>query len=127
MTRLASLLARRAPRSAYVPMLVVAMLLTACVRWEAVSPADAPPRLPRLVRVTSRDSTHRMLEDAAFRSDTLVGRASDQPDSPDVRIPLADIAHLEARVPSVSGSLGVAVAVLAALASFVYFVGHAVN
>ena len=107
-------------------MLVAAVLLSACVHWESVSPAEAPPRLPRWVRVTTRDSVHRTLEDAAFHHDTLVGRMGGD-DVARVRIPSGEIAHLEARVPSLSGSVGVGALIIGAFVTFVYLVGHAAS
>jgi hypothetical protein len=107
------------------PILLAAVLLSACVHWESVSPVDAPPRLPRWVRVTTRDSLQQLLQDAAFHHDTLVGRASSDAGATLARIPGDEIAHVEARVPSLSRSIGVAAVVLGAFVTFVYLVGHA--
>jgi hypothetical protein len=41
-----------------------------------------------------------------------------------VRVPLTQIAHLEARVPSGSGSIGVGVAVIAGLAAMLAMIGR---
>ena len=83
------------------------LLGTACVRWQPVSGADICARpLPRWVQVTMRDSVHYMLRDArVVTGDTLVGDPGTSPSL--VRLPVADIAHLEARVPSGPGSIGV--------------------
>jgi hypothetical protein len=106
--------------------------LAACVQWRPVAPPPAPaltasraPGLPRWVRVTTRDSARYLLEDAEFRGDTLVGQGSVDRAAPLVRVPTTDIAHLEARLPSLSGSVGVAAGVLAGLGAFLWFVGHA--
>lgn len=107
------------------PVLLAAVLLSACVHWESVSPADAPPKLPRWVRVTTRDSVSQLLENPAFHHDTLVGHASSDATAPVTRIPAGEIVHLEARVPSLSGSIGVGALVLGSLTTFVYLVGHA--
>lgn len=102
---------------------------TACVRWQSVPPAEvsARPPLPRWLRVTKRDSTRLLLEQAQLRGDTLIGRASDDAGDPLARIPMADVAHLEAREPSVSGSVGVAALVMGAVAAFAFIVGHAAS
>jgi hypothetical protein len=107
------------------PILLAAVLLSACVHWESVSPADVPPKLPRWVRVTTRDSVSQLLQNAAFHHDTLVGQASSDAKAPVTRIPNDEIAHIEARVPSLSGSIGVAAIVLGAVVTFIYLVGHA--
>lgn len=112
---------------------IFACSVTSCVQWRPVAPppataptASAAQRLPRWVRVTTRDSTRYLLEDATFRGDTLVGQArDDRAPSPLRRVPAADIAHLEARVPSVTGSVGVAAGVVAGVAAFAWAVGHA--
>ena len=104
----------------------VGLLTGGCVRWQAVSPtADASMPLPRWVRVTTRDSSHYLLERAAFRHDTLVGRASDEPGIPAARIPAGDIAHLEAREPSLAGSLGVTTLVLGSVIAFCLLLAYA--
>lgn len=109
-------------------ILICAVAATSgCVRWQSVPPADlsAQPSLPRWVRVTTRDSTHLLMEHAEFRGDTLVGRASDDAAAPLARIPMVDVAHLEARAPSPIGSVGVAAILLGAVAAFAFLVGHA--
>jgi hypothetical protein len=112
---------------------VCAWSLTACVQWRPVAapPAPAPAAsraavLPRWVRVTTRDSARYLLEDAEFQSDTLVGQGNSDRATPLVRVPAADIAHLEARLPSLSGSVGVAAAILAGLGGFLWLIGHTV-
>ena len=122
--------ARRAGRPILAAMLACSVVATgACVRWQSVPPADvtAQPQLPRWVRVTTRDSTHLLLERAGLRGDTLVGRANDDTGAPLARVPMADVAHIEAREPSLSGSVGVAAMVLLGVAAFVAFVGHAAS
>jgi len=123
---------RRLPWSVWrtVMATILACVLTAtsaCVRWQTVRPADmsAQPLLPRWVRVTTRDSTHRLVERAVIRGDTLIGRASDDAGAPLTRIPTADIAHLEAREPSLGGSLGVMALVFLGVAGFFIAVGYA--
>ncbi len=102
--------------------------MSACVHWQSVTPPahGAQVALPRLVHVTRRDSTHVTLEHATFLSDTLVGRALDEPNAPLARIATADIAHLEAREPSLSRSLTVIVIVLGVVSAFFWALGHAV-
>ena len=102
---------------------------TACVHWQSVTPpsAGAEVGLPRLVRVTKRDSTHLTLENAAFQHDTLVGRAYDDAGSSSVRIPSNDIAHLEVREASLSGSIGVLVLVLGAVTAFFWALAHSIT
>lgn len=98
----------------------------ACVQWQPIAPPTA--RLPRWVRVTTRDSTQFLLEDATFEGDTLVGRVMDAGRSATpvtVRVPAAAIAHAEARVPSVGGSAGVAAAVLAGVVAITWAAAHA--
>jgi hypothetical protein len=91
--------------------LVAFTMPCACVEWRSVgTPPVASVSLPRFVRVTTRDSGQRLLEDAHFRGDTLVGRAAD---GEEVRIPSDGITRLEARVPSLSRSAGVAALILA--------------
>ena len=98
------------------------LLLAGCVRWQGV-PSGTPTEFPRLVRVTTRDSAQYLLEDAkVVAADTVVGRMEGDRL---VRIPPADIAHLEARVPSVSGSLGVALIVLVGIGAALALIGHA--
>ena len=109
------------------PVLLAAVLLSACVHWESVSPADAPPKLPRWVRVTTRDSVSQLLQNAAFQHDTLVGHASSDAAAPVTRIPGSEIAHLEARVPSLSGSLGIAAVILGTVVAVFAVIGHATS
>ena len=110
---------------------VCALCFVACVQWQPVVPPPEPgaaARLPRWVRVTTRDSARYLLESAAFRGDTLVGRAADAGETAAaalVRVPAANIAHLEVRVPSLTGSAGMAAAILAGVAAFAWAVGHA--
>jgi hypothetical protein len=117
-------LSLRAARGATAAVCVV--LLAGCVRWQPL-PAAPTRALPRWVRVTTRDSVHRTLEDARVVSgDTLVGRsAEDDGRERTVRIPASEIVQLEARVPSGAGSVGVAVIVLLGLTALVALVGHA--
>jgi hypothetical protein len=76
------------------------------------------------VQVTTRDSARYLLEDARVVSgDSLVGRAANVA-SP-VRLPIAEIAHLEARVPSGPGSIGMAIVVICGLFGLVALIGHA--
>jgi hypothetical protein len=77
------------------------------------------------VRVTTRDSVQHVLKEAAFHHDTLVARSLATASV--IRIPGSEIAHVEARVPSLSGSLGLAAVVLGAFVTFVYLVGHAAS
>ena len=93
-------------------LITVLVLGTGCVRWQPISGAGISARpLPRWVQLTTRDSVHYMLEDArVVPGDTLLGRPENAA-SP-VRLPIADIAHLEARVPSGPGSIGVGILVL---------------
>ena len=92
----------RAPRcrlSTRALLLYTLLLLgTACVEWRPVPSAAVSARpLPLWVQVTTRDSVHYMLKDAqVVPGDTLVGRPANAASS--VRIPVAEIAHLEARV-----------------------------
>jgi hypothetical protein len=73
------------------------------------------------VQVTTTDSTHYLLEHARVAAgDTIVGRSSTAKDSePLVRIPSRRIAHIEARVPSAPGSIGVGALVLGGVALLV--------
>lgn len=134
----------RTPQHRHRGLLCVAVvtcswLAAGCVRWQPVAApepssatADAPV-LPRWVRVTTRDSTRYLLEDAAFRGDTLVGRARDASSDSGVaevslvRVPATNIAHLEARAPSLKGSVGVALAIVAGLWAFAWSIGHAAS
>ena len=103
----------------------VLLLATACVRWQSVPPAGISERpLPRWVQVTTRDSVHYTLEHARVApGDTLVGRPEDAASV--VRLPMADIAHMEARVPSGPGSIGVGLAVIFGVLAMVALIGHA--
>jgi hypothetical protein len=106
---------------------VCVVLLAGCVRWQPV-PAAPTRALPRWVRVTTRDSVRRLLEDAGVVSgDTLVGRSAEDDGGGErmVRIPASEIVQLEARVPNGAGSVGVAVIVLLGLTALVALVGHA--
>lgn len=98
-----------------------------CMRWQSVPPSDvtAQPPLPRWVRVTTHDSTHLLLERAQLRGDTLIGRAGDDAAAPLARIPMADVAHIEAREPSLGGSLGVMAVVFLGVAGFIIAIGYA--
>lgn len=107
---------------------ICAWCLTGCFQWKPIAPPTAPapavsraPDLPRWVRVTTRGSAQYLLEDAEFRGDTLVGQGSGDKAAPLVRLPVADIAHMEARRPSPTGAAWVAGGVVA----FLWFVGHA--
>jgi hypothetical protein len=76
------------------------------------------------VQVTTRDSARYLLEDARVVSgDSLVGRAANVA-SP-VRLPIAEIAHLEARVPSGPGSIGMGVVVICGFFGLVALIGRA--
>lgn len=116
---------RRSPRHLSLALAWV-VLCTGCVQWRSV-PVAASPSLPRWVRVTTRDSVQRVLRDArVIAGDTLVGElAGGQRGAEVVRIPAVEIAHLEARLPSGVGSIGVAVLVLFGLAATVALIGHA--
>lgn len=79
--------------------------------------------LPRWVQVTTRDSAHYLLEDArVVPGDSLVGRSADEASS--VRLPLAEIAHLEARVPSGPRSIGAGVVVICGFFGLVALIGR---
>lgn len=84
------------------------------------------PLLPRWVRVTTRDSVRQLLHDArVIAGDTLRAHLAENAKGAEVvRIPAAEIAHLEARVPSGFGSVGVALMVLLGLAATLALVGH---
>lgn len=102
--------------------------LVGCVRWQTIPPSQIAARpLPRWVQVTTTDSARFVLERAhVLPGDTLTGRSSMAADSDSpIRIPGSRIAHLEARVPSGPGSIGVAVLVVGGLGLFVFAVGHA--
>src|SRR5262245_47565662 len=106
-------IARRVARGCSVCALA---LLAACVDWRRVPLGTAQEReLPRWVRATLRDSTELLLERAAFRGDTLVGRARRDSVATEVRVPAANIARLEARLPSLSRSAGLAALLLGSL------------
>ena len=120
------ILRQRFMRSLLAAALPYALVVTGCVRWESVPVGDAGARpLPRWVEVTTRDSTHYTLEEArVVPGDTLVGRAESGQSELPVRLPLAPIAHLEARVPSGAGSIGVGALVLGGLAALLALIGH---
>lgn len=102
---------RRLPAVLAAPLL----LLAGCVVWSPLPPVQRIDRpLPRWVQVTTIDSTRFMLEHArVVAGDTVVGRSSTAEDSaPLIRIPSSRIAHLEARVPSGPGSIGVGALVI---------------
>jgi hypothetical protein len=103
----------------------VLLLGTACVRWQAVpGPSISARPLPRWVQVTTRDSAHYMLEDArVVPGDSLVGRPGNAASS--VRLPIAEIAHLEARVPSGPRSIGMGVVVIGGFFGLVALIGRA--
>src|SRR5262245_39294920 len=90
-------IARRVARGCLVGALA---LMAGCVEWQRVSIGTAQEReLPRWVRATLRDSTELLLERAAFKGDTLVGRARRGSVPTEVRVPAANIARLDARLP----------------------------
>jgi hypothetical protein len=99
----------------------------------AVAVHSAPPsqvsarRMPRLVQVTTIDSARFMLERArVLPGDTLTGRSVTAADSePPIRIPGSQIAHLEARVPTIAGAIRGAGLVLGGTALFPFLVGRA--
>jgi hypothetical protein len=103
------------------------LLGTACVRWQPIPSADVSTRpLPRFVQLTTRDSVHYMLEEAhVVRGDTLVGRSTD--DAPSVRLPIGEIAHLEARVPSGPRSIGMGIVVASGFVAMLALIGSAVS
>jgi len=116
----------RSRRSASVPS--VLLLITGCVRWQSVPVTEVRARpLPRWVQVTTRDSVHYTLQGArVVPGDTLVGNSADAGrDESDVRLPLAAIARLDARVPSGAGSIGAGVLIVAGVAGLVAVIGHA--
>jgi hypothetical protein len=106
----------------------VLLLIAGCAQWQSVPVSEVRARpLPRWVQVTTRDSVHYTLQRArVVPGDTLVGNSADagQGES-DVRLPLAAIARLDARVPSGAGSIGVGVLVVAGVAGLVALIGHA--
>jgi hypothetical protein len=106
----------------------VLLLASGCVRWQSVPVSELGERpLPRWVHVTTRDSAHYTLQEARLvAGDTLVGRSADASDAlPPVRLPRADIARLEARVPSGPGSIGVGALVVGGVVGLVALIGHA--
>jgi hypothetical protein len=106
------------------PIITFLLLGTACVRWQPVASSDIAARpLPRWVQVTTCDSVHYRLEHARFvPGDSLVGTSVETASS--VRLPVAEIAHLEARVPSGSGSIGTGLAVIGGVAVVLVLLGH---
>lgn len=115
-------------RSRHVAALSMLALLVAsgCMRWQSVSVSEAAARpLPRLVSVTTTDSVHHVLERARFVGDTLIGRARDAADSQELRIPSSRIAHMQARLPSLPGAIGVGALVALGLWGLLYSIGHA--
>ena len=119
----------RGPRKLYPRVAVCTALLlgTGCVRWQTIPNGGISARaLPRWVQLTTRDSVHYMLEDARIvAGDTLVGRPEHAATS--VRLPLAEIAHLEARVPSGPGSIGVGIVVIAVFFGLWALIGQALG
>ena len=118
---------RRRRLSSRVLVCTVLLLGTACVRWQRIPSAGISARpLPRWVRITTRDSVHYTLADArVVPGDTLVGRPEAAASS--VRLPLAEIAHLEARVPSGPGSIGVGIVVIAGFFGLLALISQAVG
>ena len=112
------------PRTNALPLSAVLLLGTACVRWQPISSAGVSARpLPRWVQITTRDSVHYMLEDArVVPGDSLVGRPADA--SAAVRLPIAEIAHLEARVPSGPRSIGIGVVVIGGFVAMLALIGQ---
>ena len=109
---------------------VATILVAGCVRWQSIPVSAVGERdLPRWVHVTTRDSAHYTLQDARLLAgDTLVGRPEDGGSGgATVRLPLAEVARLEARVPSGPGSIGVGALVVAGVAGLVALVGHAAD
>lgn len=102
----------------------VLLLSTACVRWQPVSSVAIAARpLPRWVKVTMRDSAQYRLEHAqVVPGDTLVGDSAATASA--VRLPVAEIAHLEARVPSGPGSIGMGAVVIGSVAAMLVLLGH---
>lgn len=120
----------RVPRLPAAAAWAALVWLQACVQWQAIPPAQVSARpLPRWVAVTTIDSAHFMLEHAhVLPGDTLTGRSSTAANSESsIRIPNSHIAHLEARVPSGPGSLGVAALVLGGVGLLLFTVGHAAD
>jgi hypothetical protein len=117
--------ARRTPSIRALCLSTVLLLGGGCVRWQPISRASVSARpLPRWVQLTTRDSVHYMLEDARVTpGDTLVGRPADAARS--VRLPLAEIAHLEARVPSGPRSIGMGALLIGGLAAALALIGGA--
>lgn len=114
-------------RATAVASVIVLVASLGCVEWNAVdaSPGDSPS-LPRWVRVTTSDSARRLLEDAAFRGDTLVGQGGDGPQrGAEVRIARSSIARLEAREPSMSRSAGMAVVLMGGVLALAAALGWA--
>ena len=113
-------------RTASVPS--VLLLIAGCAQWQSVPVTEVRARpLPRWVQVTTRDSVHYTLQRArVVPGDTLVGNSADAgKGESDVRLPLAAIARLDARVPSGAGSIGAGVLVVAGVAGLVALIGHA--
>jgi hypothetical protein len=106
------------------------LLLLGCVQWQPIPSSQLSARpLPRWVQVTTTDSARFTLEHArVLAGDTLTGRSYSAADSePLIRIPSGQIAHLEARVPSGPGSIGVAALVIGGVALFFFTLGHAAD
>jgi hypothetical protein len=77
------------------------------------------------VQVTTRDSTRYSLEDArVLPGDTLVGRPADGAER-QVRLPVAEIASVDARVPSGPGSIGVGALIIGGVLGLIALIGHA--
>lgn len=115
--------------SAHCPRLLsfsasIALACTSCVRWQPAA-VTAGASLPRFVQVTTRDSLRLVLENAAVvPGDTLVGQSADGEGVRVVRLAAAAIAHMEVRLPSGIGSIGVAAGVLGGLGAAFYVMGH---
>ena len=105
----------------------VVFLVAACVRWQSIPVAELAARpLPRWVQVTTRDSTRYTLEDARLvPGDTLVGRPAGDEAAKRVRLPIAEIANVDARVPSGPGSIGVGALIIGAVLGSIALIGHA--
>ena len=105
----------------------VLLLLDACVRWQSIPVAELSARpLPRWVQVTTRDSTRYTLEGARLLpGDTLVGSPAGDDPQRRVRLPLAEIANVDARVPSGSGSIGVGALIIGGVLGLIALIGHA--
>jgi len=105
------------------------LLLVNCVKWQSIPPSQLSARaLPRWIEVTTIDSARYVLEHAQVRGDTIIGRlsAATEAERP-MRIPSNRVAHVEARVPSGSGSIGVTALVVGGLTVYLFLLGRAAD